>query len=136
MRMVCVPTWRKNNPLTHIPLPLVSLNWYNYATNCCLTHDILLNYVSGKELVTNESILTTCQYLKDTGKFYWFPEFKRGRTSCENYRRSGWPKAITTSKMVKEFKELVLDDKKLDVEQTFGHQNSRQRWVPRLLTNE
>ena len=46
---------------------------------------------------------------------YWVAKFKRGRSSCQDEHRSGWPNEVTTIEMVREIHKMVLDDSRLKV---------------------
>jgi histone-lysine N-methyltransferase SETMAR len=82
----------------------------------------------------------------------WAAEFKRGRTSLEDDPREGRPKSATSSKIIEQVHDMVLDDwwmKVLEFAETTGISKERvgyifheeldmkklcARWVPRLLT--
>ena len=85
---------------------------------------------------------------------HWVAEIKRGRTSCQDERRSGRPNYVTTPKMVKKINKMVLDERRLKMRQladmvsiskSVVHQILTEnldmrtlcaRWVPHLLTME
>jgi histone-lysine N-methyltransferase SETMAR len=82
----------------------------------------------------------------------WAAEFKRGRTSLEDDPCEGCPKSATSSEIIEQVHDMVLDDwwmKPLEIAETIGISKERvgyilheeldmkklcARWVPRLLT--
>jgi histone-lysine N-methyltransferase SETMAR len=45
----------------------------------------------------------------------WAAEFKRGRTSLEDDPREGRPKSATTSEIIEQVHDMVLDDRRMKV---------------------
>lgn len=97
------------------------------------------------------------QVLKDSAPSFptvhrWTLEFKHGRTSIEDDPRSGRPKSATTSEIIQQIHDMVLDDRRVKVREIgdavgisierVGHILHEElkmkklcaRWVPHLLT--
>ena len=45
----------------------------------------------------------------------WAAEFKRGRTSLEDDPREGHPKSATTTEIIEQVHDMVLDDRRMKV---------------------
>ena len=45
----------------------------------------------------------------------WAAEFKRGHTSLEDDPREGHPKSATTSEIIEQVHDMVLDDRRMKV---------------------
>ena len=93
------------------------------------------------------------KHLREEGA-NWAAEFKRGRESVEDDRRSGHPKDATTDENVKVLHTLVMGDRRRDLQSianevsiSFGAVQSiltdilglskvSARWVPGMLTDD
>lgn len=82
----------------------------------------------------------------------WYAEFKQGRTSTDDAKRSGRPNEAVTDENVKKVHRIVLDDRNVKVREiadivkistervrhilheNLGMKKLSARWVPRLLT--
>jgi len=81
----------------------------------------------------------------------WAAEFKPGRTSLEDGPREGRPKSATTSEIIEQVRDMVLDDRRMkmrEIAETIGISKERvgyilheeldmkkfcARWLPHLL---
>ncbi|PNF26656.1 hypothetical protein B7P43_G06820 [Cryptotermes secundus] len=84
----------------------------------------------------------------------WVPQFKEGRTSCDNEPKQSRPRTSQSDNMVERVEKVVLEDRRLSVENiaskvgisvgsvhTILHENLRMRevpsrWVPRILADD
>ena len=48
----------------------------------------------------------------------WAAEFKRGHTNLEDDPREGHPKSATTSEIIEQVHDMVLDDRRMKVHET------------------
>ena len=82
----------------------------------------------------------------------WAAEFKHGHTNLEDDPRAGCPKSATTSEIIEQVHDMVLDDRRMKVRETaetigiskecvgyilheeLDMKKLCARWVPRLLT--
>jgi histone-lysine N-methyltransferase SETMAR len=111
-----------------------------------------------KEGLTPKEIYS--KYIKVCGNSFlsfstiqkWTAEFKRGRTTLEVDPREGHPKSATTSEIIEQVHDMLLDDWRMNVSEiaeTIGISKERvgyilheeldtkklhARWVPRLVT--
>ncbi|PNF32843.1 hypothetical protein B7P43_G03469, partial [Cryptotermes secundus] len=81
-------------------------------------------------------------------------QFKEGRTSCDNEPKQAWPRTSRSDNMVEQVEKVVLEDRRLSVENitskvgisvgsvhTILHEDLRMRkvssrWEPRILADD
>ena len=86
--------------------------------------------------------------------YNWVAEFKRGRTSLEDDPRQGRPKSASTPEMIAKIQDMVLEDRRLTVDEiadtvnishgtahnilseVLGFKKLCAQWMPHLLTME
>jgi len=88
-----------------------------------IEYRVVIKFFVKEGLMPNEIHLKFIKVYGDSSPSFstiekWAAEFKRGHTSLEDDPREGHPKSATTSEIIEQVHDMVLDDRRMKVHET------------------